>query len=198
MSGSEPLNPYESPVIPDEDAASEEPIAFSDEFIMTDAGLLASARMNSAPIHRWVILTAPLWLLGLFVGLTNMVGGAVAICFVTLTLVTVTLVQAARDRHTAMCTFQLLQAHPVFGANGRWRLSIAERDNFLETPGGRQAFTFDQLSFFSEDDYRLLIWFADRLPIVIPQHPTNATMIKHLRPWIAKATSQNQLPATSK
>ena len=195
------LNPYESPIIPDETAAAEELVAFSDEFTMNDAGLLASARMKTAPIHRWVILSAPVWLLGLallFVGLAYIVGAPIAFGCGTLALVSLTLLQAARDRHSAMRTLQLLQSHPVLGAKGRWRLSMEERNYFLETPGGRLPFTLDQVSLFTEEDHRLLIWFGDHLPIVIPKHPTNATMIKQLRRWINASTKAARSHLTAK
>lgn len=191
----EPINPYASPAIPDETAAAEEPVACSDEFTMDEAGLLASARMNTAPIHRWIILTAPVWLLGLamlFVGMAYIVGAPVAFGCGVLALVSLTLLQAARDRHAAMRTLQLLQDHPVLGAKGRWRLSLAEHHYFLETPGGLLPFTPAQVSLVTEEDYRLLIWFSDRLPIVIPKHPANATMIKQLRRWITASAQTSK------
>ena len=188
MSGGAPLNPYESPVIPVEAAVAESPVSFAASFLMDDLGLLASARANTAPIHPWLLWTAPFWLCGLaffFVSMALFAGAGFALAIGTLSLIALTLFQAGRDFLVARQTLQLLRAHPVLGSLGLWRLSVDTDELFVETPGGRQRFTLRNISSIAEENRRLLIWFGDNLPIVIPKHPGYTAMMKQLRRWAA-------------
>lgn len=183
MSG-EPLNPYESPIIPEEFPTSEERVGFTADFVMDEAGLLASARVKIAPIPRWFGLTVLFALAVLYFGLAVVFGAIVSFAVGGATLIGLTLLQGLRDRVAAFRTLQNLRAHPVLGATGRWRLSIDANDYFIETPGGRQYFTLADTSLIAEDDHRLLIWFGEHLPIVIPKNRAHPTMIRHVKRWI--------------
>ncbi len=188
MSVGKSLNPYESPVIPEE--VDEEPVPFVATFVMDQAGLLTSARVNTAPVPRlagWAAVPLLFLLALLFVGIALMVGAALAFGLGALALFAVGLLQALRNYRLARHTLQLLRAHPVLGAMGRWRLSVDMNEFFVETPGGRQPFAVQNAGFLADETYRLVIWFGDNLPIVIPEHKAYATMIIHLRRWIKAA-----------
>jgi hypothetical protein len=180
----QPVNPYESPIIPEESPTTDEPVGFTANFVMDEAGLLASARIKIAPIPRWFGLTVLIGLAAMYFGLAVVFGATASFAVGAATLIGLTLLQGLRDRVAAYRTLQLLRAHPVLGALGRWRLSIDRNEYFLETPGGRQHFTIADTSLIAEDDHRLLIWFGEHLPIVIPKNRAHPTIIRHVKRWI--------------
>ena len=182
----QPVNPYESPIIPDESPTNDEPVGFTASFVMDESGLLASARIKIAPIPKWFGVTVMLALAVLYFVLAMVFGATVSFAVGAATLICLTLLQGLRDRLAAFRTLQLLRAHPVLGALGRWRLSIDQNDYFIETPGGRQHFTIADTSLIAEDDHRLLIWFGEHLPIVIPKNSAHPTMIRHVKRWIGQ------------
>jgi hypothetical protein len=186
MSGSEPLNPYESPTIPTEaEEKKAAPIGVIANFVMDAAGLKASARTAYAPIPAWVHWVSPLFILFIGAGLyfANAAAGPLGtIGFLVVVFGTLIFVQSLRNRRVARVTLERLQADPILGAMGNWRLTVDQQQIKVETPGGQQSFPRATTHVQALEAIDLVIWLG-QLPILIPEKPPYARMCKMLRLW---------------
>jgi len=182
-----PLKPYESPVIPEETREKKPPpIGFIANFTMDAAGLKTSSRAAFAPVPAWIHWTSPLLiiLLGFCVLVANVVAGGIGIfAFLFGSFALVTFIQSRRNRRVAQAVLERLQAHPVLGATGPWKLTVDRQQITVETPGGRRNFPRSETRVQSLEAIDLVIWFRGDLPIVVPERDPYSRMCKLLRLW---------------
>jgi hypothetical protein len=188
-----PLNPYESPIIPEETPEKKSlPVGVVANFVMDEAGLRASAQAAFSPIPVWVHWASPVLVIafGLLAMLAGNVAGAIGVFIILFgTFGTLVFIQVLRNRRVARAALARLQSHRVLGAIGPWKLTVDRQQIVVETPGGKQAFTRGETRVQAFETMDLVMWFTGELPIVIPEREPYRRMCQKLRLWFVQTAT---------
>jgi hypothetical protein len=184
---SKPLNPYESPILPQETSPAPVPEAMIARFEMTPAALYRSGMVYTATQQFW--LSASLLPLAgviflVFPLVWFVAGTVVGIIVAVLLCLPVLALYITLRRYYAGLNLARLRQHPLLGAPGAWQLTVGRERATLVTPQGERTWNLADLKFAALEGQDIVFWFEPDEPIAIPGDRKYARMNAMLRKWL--------------
>jgi hypothetical protein len=194
---SAPLNPYESPVIPIEQAVQFDDLGLVATFSFEEEDQQASVEVIPVSLSRWLIVTGCVGIAGAVGALAYSVnvfasdevivlGSLFSLFFVAF----LALVQFDHTRRTRQAALEQLREHPLLGVRGPWQLIVSPDRLIVENSAGSQAFARRRTQIWNTE-HQLVIFFGGQ-PIVIPSREPYTAMWREVRQRLWQLAQQDQ------
>lgn len=185
MADIQPINPYASPVYPEEalpDSLREDEAGLTATFTFTEEDQLTSVEVEEVPLSRWVVALSLSSTLAALALLLIGIGFEIAIGLAVLTPFVIVVGQYLQTQEIRKLALQKLGEHPVLGRIGTWQLTFEPEWITVTTAGGTKAFRRATMITWTSE-HQLVFWF-DGMPIVIPSMGNYAAMCDEIRRWL--------------
>ncbi|WP_425617866.1 hypothetical protein NA78x_001556 [Anatilimnocola sp. NA78] len=192
----EPMNPYESPIIPAEGKQpGVEPSGVIASFEVDDVLQWHAAALNNAPLSGWLLtLVITLVVAGLFVaiGFYQHYGPLGPILFLSAGFFLLLGTSHLMGRQQTKQNLERLRLHPILGAKGHWKLTVGHDEVTAETPGGKRVYPLAQVPFIALEGHDLILWLEPGQPLIVPEGGKYKRMNWMLRKWLLKVAPQGR------
>ncbi|QDU25792.1 hypothetical protein ETAA8_08630 [Anatilimnocola aggregata] len=192
----EPINPYESPIIPGESRQpGAEPLGVIATFEVDDAVQWHSAALNNAPLSGWLLaVVITVVVVGLFVatGFYQTYGPLGPILFLSAGFFLLLGASHLNGRRQTKQNLERLRLHPILGVKGSWKLTVGHHEVTAETPGGKQVYQLTQVPFIALEGHDLILWLEPGYPLIIPDGGKYKRMNWMLRKWLYQVAPQGR------
>jgi hypothetical protein len=189
------VNPYASPVLPEDDSWQLDDDGISAKFFIEEADQQASVEVEDVPLLRWVIGCLVIFIPGVMLLplLATEYGTAIAIIAGACVFALVLFGQYQHTRKVRASALAELRRHPVLGRTGAWQMRLTRDWITVTTSGGEQHFPRTHTPIWTSA-HQLVFWFGGQ-PIVVPTTGCYAAMGDELRDWLRKNRSTKRLSA---